>query len=152
MTKTKLYYLVEFNDVIAACCRCNNSIQVLGSTTQAKVAEYYLIKYVTKDKTALHAVAVAILEARSTAAKYPSVATDASMNPQRKTQRLLERLVNNMAGNREVSQQMAAYALLGGKSMSGSHLASFDLYYSMQSRNSTVNAFCTSRFVVFEVF
>jgi hypothetical protein len=31
--------VVEFNDVIAVCCRCNNSIQVLGSAAQAKVAD-----------------------------------------------------------------------------------------------------------------
>jgi len=43
--KTKNSTIVEFNDVIAVVCRCNQSIQLLGTSTQVYISENMLASF-----------------------------------------------------------------------------------------------------------
>lgn len=116
--------LVEFSDVMSACLKCNQSFQLLGSSIQAKVAMYYLVKYLTKDCTALEAILPSVIEARQTQLKYPSIADDTGTN-KRTAQHLITRILNNLTGNVEIGGQMAAMISYGETSTNGSHTGWF---------------------------
>jgi hypothetical protein len=113
-------YVVAFNLVMSAVLACNMALYHLGSKMQAKSTLFYLLKYMTKDATALANCLAALYEARRHVAQYPSKAAD-SGTPMRTAQHMLNRLLNNISGKAEVSAEMAAAALLGMPSTMASH-------------------------------
>ena len=104
--------VVPYNTSFSAVGACNTAIVPLGCSEQAKAVCYYVLKYITKDPTALEATRVLIFQAILHMVHHPSAAEDVGSGS-RNTKHLLERMLNNMQGAQEVSSQMAATALLG---------------------------------------
>jgi hypothetical protein len=84
----------------------------LGCSEQAKAVCFYLLKYITKDSTALENTRVVVREAVRHIHEHASTADDTG-TASRTRKHLLERVVNSIAGAQEISAQMAATALLG---------------------------------------
>lgn len=116
--------VVTFNKTLTAALGCNTALYQLGSAQQANATLFYLLKYVTKDSTALTLSLSALHEAKRHIVQYPSVAAD-SGQPTRTAQHLLNRLLNNISGKSEVSAEMASAALLGMPSTFESHDTNF---------------------------
>lgn len=112
--------IVSFNPTLTAAIASNTALYLLGSSTQAKAVLFYLLKYMTKDSTAITNSLSAVHEARRHIQAFPSVAADTGQ-PQRTAQHLLNRIVNNISGKTETSAEMAAASLLGMPSTSSSH-------------------------------
>jgi len=68
--------IIEFNDVVAVCIGCNQSMSLLGTLEQAKVACFYMVKYMVKDATALSNTLSLIYEARKIISANPSIASN----------------------------------------------------------------------------
>ena len=104
--------VVPYSTSFSAAGACNTAIVPLGCSEQAKAVCYYVLKYITKDPTALEATRVLVFQAILHMVHHPSTAGDVGSGS-RNTKHLLERMLNNMQGAQEVSSQMAATALLG---------------------------------------
>ena len=104
--------IVEFNDALTSSLGCNTAAYVLGGTEQSKAALFYLVKYLTKDSVALTNSLSIIHDARKHVEKYPSTAKDTGTTI-RKGQSFLQRIINSLSGQTEVSATQAAASLLG---------------------------------------
>jgi hypothetical protein len=103
--------VVPYSLAFSASCMSNTAIVPVGSTEQAKAVCFYLLKYITKDSTALENTRVLVHEAVKHVKRHPSRAEDAGTTD-RTMKHLLQRIVNSIAGAQEISGQMAATALL----------------------------------------
>jgi hypothetical protein len=103
--------VVPYSLAFSASSMSNTAIVPVGSTEQAKAVCFYLLKYITKDSTALENTRLLVHEAVKHVKEYPSRADDAGTTD-RTTKHLLQRIVNSIAGAQEISGQMAAAALL----------------------------------------
>jgi hypothetical protein len=66
--------IVMFNPALTSLTGSNTAAYFLGMLEQARGAMFYLVKYLTKDKTELAACLVTLLDARKHISNYPSVA------------------------------------------------------------------------------
>lgn len=103
--------VVPYSIAFSATSMSNTAVVPVGSTEQAKAVCFYLLKYITKDSTALENTRLLVHEAVKHISKYPSSADDVG-TIDRTSKHLLTRIVNSIAGAQEISGQMAATALL----------------------------------------
>lgn len=68
--------VVETSEVALATCACNTACYFLGSSRQARCALFYLVKYLTKDRTSLSNMLTSICDAKVKMTNYPSIADD----------------------------------------------------------------------------
>ncbi len=118
--------VVEFNPVMTALLGCNTNVSILGSDSQAKAILCYLLKYITKPPTELSHSLTVILNARQYIENHPSSAED-SDTEKRKVMYFFTRVFNQLFGTVEVSEPIAALALLGMPAEICSH--SFQLVF-----------------------
>ena len=104
--------VVPYSLSFSASGGCNTAVVPLGSSEQAKAVCFYLLKYITKDPTALEVSRVVIHQAILHMAKHPPRAEDVGQDT-RNAKHLLQRMLNSVQGAQEISAQMAATALLG---------------------------------------
>jgi hypothetical protein len=90
----------------------NTNAQLLGSLVQAKAILFYLIKYITKDATALASTFAVIKYAQDKQREYPSIAEDAGTD-KRDGAQFLQIILNKLNGISELGDTQAAAALLG---------------------------------------
>ena len=92
--------VIEFNPILTALRGCNTAIYLTSSGVAARVAMFYIIKYITKDPVERAATASLALAARKHIAKYPSLAVDDGKKPVavRTAQYWLLRLMNSFNG------------------------------------------------------
>jgi len=112
--------VVAYNPALTSALGCNTATYPLGNTNQAKSTCFYLIKYITKDATALTNTLSCLLEAKQCIEKYPSRAED-SGSKQRTAIHLITRTPNNLSTKMEVSAAMTSASLLGLPSTISSH-------------------------------
>jgi hypothetical protein len=103
--------IVMFNPTLTSFTGSNTAAYFLGMLEQARGALFYLVKYLTKDKTELSASLVVLLDARKHIDKYPSVADDAG-TAIRTTQHFLVRVLNSLSGMSEYGAPQAASVVL----------------------------------------
>ena len=103
--------VVEHNPLIASIFKCNTNAQILGSHSQAKSLQMYLLKYVTKSPGDLTASLTILKHSRIRMDQYPSQADNAGTF-ERTAIRYLQGVSNMMVGASEYSAPMAAYAIL----------------------------------------
>jgi hypothetical protein len=92
--------IVMFNPTLTSLTGSNTAAYFLGMLEQARGALFYLVKYLTKDKTELSASLVVLLDACKQVDQYPSVADDAG-TAIRMTQHFLVRVLNSLSGMSE---------------------------------------------------
>lgn len=80
LLKTVNGAVVETSPTALACTASNTAFYFLGTARQARNAIYYLVKYLTKDRTALSDVVAAICDAKVEMVRYPSIAADAGQD------------------------------------------------------------------------
>ena len=114
---------VEFNPITTALLRCNTSIQVLITESQAKAAAFYIAQYMSKQPYSLQNIIPLIVQAEQEFAKYGSKATDASA-ADRKAKNMLQKIINKFA-ILEISDQQATAAVMGYGSFICSHKFTF---------------------------
>ena len=92
--------VIEFNPILTALRGCNTAIYLTSSGVAARIAMFYIIKYITKDPVERAATASLALAARKHIAKYPSLADDDGKKPVavRTAQYWLLRLMNSFNG------------------------------------------------------
>jgi hypothetical protein len=112
--------VVAFNRALTSALGCNTAVYILGSLQQSQSTAQYMLKYMTKDSTAITNCLSAVHEARRHVVEYPSVAAN-SGEPIRTAQHFCNRVLNNISGKSETSAEMAAGALLGMPSTIASH-------------------------------
>ena len=104
--------IVETNAVLMAVLQANTNATFLGSSEQAKAILFYLAKYLTKDKVALGATLSLIAHARKHVTEFPSTAAD-SGSRDRSVKHIMQRLLNEFNGSREIGDQQCALLSLG---------------------------------------
>ena len=124
--ETRNGMVVEYNPVMTALLGCNTNVSILGSDSQAKAILCYLLKYITKPPTELSHSLTVILNARQYIEQHPSTAED-SETEKRKVMYFFTRVFNQLFGTVEVSEPIAALALLGMPAEICSH--SFQLVF-----------------------
>jgi hypothetical protein len=103
--------IVMFNPALTSLTGSNTAGYFLGMLEQARGALFYLVKYLTKDKTELSASLVVLLDARKHIDKYPSVADDTG-TAIRTTQHFLIRVLNSLSGMSEYGAPQAASVVM----------------------------------------
>jgi hypothetical protein len=103
--------IVVFNPILTSLTGSNSAAYFLGMLKQARGALFYLVKYLTKDKTELSASLVVLLDARNYVDNYPSVADDMS-TARRTTQHFLLRVLNSLSGMSEFGTPQAASVVM----------------------------------------
>ena len=114
---------VEINPITTALLRCNTSMQVLITESQAKAAAFYIAQYMSKQPYLLQNMIPLILQAEEQFRKYGTKATDAQA-ADRKAKNILQKCLNKH-DLLEVSDQQAAAAVLGYDSFISSHKFAF---------------------------
>ena len=104
--------VVEYNKIASALLGCNSNASFLGSELQANLAHCYILVYMVKPSPPLLKSVALILNARQEIEKQPSFAKD-SGTPKRTAMHLLNKMVNNIRGLKEISAQTAAACVLG---------------------------------------
>ena len=115
--------MVDFELLTTALIRCNTSVQVLFTQSQAKAAAFYIASYMSKHPFQLQTIIPLILQAQEQFKKYGSTADDAG-TALRKAKNILQKIINKH-GILEVSDQQATAAVLGFSSYISSHNFSF---------------------------
>eukprot|EP01040_Poterioochromonas_malhamensis_P008076 gene8076-8732_t len=116
--------VVEYNPCIATALHCNQSIQLLGSTEQAKAATFYCTEYMAKRESELGKTLSILWQALQDIKMYPSKAEDEDLAA-RTVKHLFQRNLNKIIGQDEISAPMAALIALGYASSLGSHKGRF---------------------------
>jgi hypothetical protein len=111
--------VVEFNPALTSALACNTCVSLLGDNCQAKSATYYMLKYMTKDPTALASSITCVYEAIKKS-YIPSSADDRDTDS-RRAKLLLQRILNRHIAYSEFSQTLCGYVLLGYASTIKSH-------------------------------
>ncbi|KAJ9437693.1 Cell surface glycoprotein 1 [Diplonema papillatum] len=114
--------IVPFSPVLSAVTGSNTAVYSLGCPPQAETIMFYLLKYLTKDLTAVDNTLVVFKTAFDLAQRYKSLAADADTDPELRAKKLLmARFGNKHLGAVEVSAQMAFAAILDHPSEYCSH-------------------------------
>ena len=103
--------IVMFNPTLTSLTGSNTAAYFLGMLEQARGALFYLVKYLTKDKTELSACLVTLLDARKHISNYPSVAENTGTES-RTSQHFLLRVLNSLSGMSEFGAQQAASVVM----------------------------------------
>lgn len=115
--------VVEYNEVIALLCGCNQSLNPLGNTQSAITAAHYISKYIATTSCEL-STTLSLLQMIKTALediqKHPSIAADAETSS-RKVKHLMARLINNYSGSIEIPETLACRFLMGEESYVSTH-------------------------------
>jgi hypothetical protein len=136
--------IVMFNPALSSLTGSNTAAYFLGMLEQSRGALFYLVKYLTKDKTELSASLVVLLDARKHIDKYPSVAENVGTQV-RNTQHFLVRVLNSLSGMSEYGAPQAASVAMERPCTWVSHLFTYvyphDMLHwlSLQSENSTTD-------------
>ena len=104
--------VTDYNAVISGLRGCNTAIYFLGDTLSAKITQFYVMDYITKDPGERQCTLTATAAAFKHNEKYESRADDAG-TPERNGQYLLTRILNNFTGHGEYSSVFCTLALLG---------------------------------------
>ena len=105
-------YVVQHNPILTNAVKFNTNAILLGSHVQSLAATFYLTPYIAKGKVTPGTAFQAIYTSLQHVKEYPSVAKDSGTD-QRTTQHWLTRILNTLSVQSEVSDQQAAFALLG---------------------------------------
>ena len=105
-------YMVERNNVLSGCVRCNTCNMPVGGACEAKAQVYYHCKYCTKNPVKLKEALPLLQTARSHAMKYTSEAADHD-TPEGHAKYTLSKLLNTTSKLQEYSLEQASAALLG---------------------------------------
>ena len=104
--------IVMFNPALTSLTGSNTAAAYfLGMPEQARGALFYLVKYLTKDKTELSASLVVLLDARKHVDRYPSVADDTG-TARRTTQHFLLQVLKSLSGMSEFGAPQAASVVM----------------------------------------
>lgn len=102
----------NFNEYIISACRSNMDIKYIFSGSDAKALVYYITDYVTKSSLSFHDTFSLVLKAVQSLEKHKFV-TDATMNAEEKSRRLVLRCYNTLASQQELSGVQVASYLMG---------------------------------------
>ena len=114
---------VEYNPLTTALLRCNTSMQVLLTQSQAKAAMFYISKYMSKNPFQLQSTVALIYQSTLEQQKYASQADD-NHSKTRKAKNILQKILNKH-DLMEVSDQQSAASVIGYKSYFSSHNFTF---------------------------
>ena len=117
-------WVVQFNQLLMNFTGWNQAPLFLGGMEQAKAALFYLVKYMTKDNTALTAALSVLVEAERNVRVFPSVAEDSGTS-KRTAQHFLTRVINSLSAKQELADSQAALLLLGQSNQFCSHGTAF---------------------------
>jgi len=135
--------IVMFNPALTSLTGSNTAAYFLGMLEQARGALFYLVKYLTKDKTELSASLVVLLDARKHVDKYPSVAENVGTEI-RTTQHFLVRVLNCLSGMSEYGAPQAASVAMDRPCTWVSHLFTHifpnDILFWLAQRSETLRA------------
>ncbi|CAF1598294.1 unnamed protein product [Adineta ricciae] len=102
----------NFNEYIISACRSNMDIKYIFSGSDAKALVYYITDYVTKSSLSFHDTFSLVLKAVKSFEKQ-KLGTDASLNAEEKSRRLVLRCYNTLASQQELSGVQVASYLMG---------------------------------------
>lgn len=102
----------NFNEYIISACRSNMDIKYIFSGSDAKALVYYITDYVTKSSLSFHDTFSLVLKAVQSLEKHKLV-TDAAINAEEKSRRLVLRCYNTLASQQELSGVQVASYLMG---------------------------------------
>jgi PIF1-like helicase len=103
---------VDISPAATALLACNTAALLLGCSEGCKATLFYLLKYITKDSTALgHSITI-LREALTKQQLYKSTALDAGTD-ERSGKHLLTIMLNKISGSSEMSDTQAASCNLG---------------------------------------
>jgi len=108
---TKNGFITETNPTISTVLGCSSNAILLGNLRQSKGALYYIAPYICKQKTDLTTCLMALSNAQTHIAQYPSRADDSGTNSRTVTH-LFTRVLNSMWSQQQVSDTQVALALL----------------------------------------
>ena len=114
--------VTAFSHVLSACVRCNTAHLQLGAREASRCAMFYMVKYLTKDSTALGSCLSTLLDVHRNAQRWESTAEDSGTRP-RNALWFLQKCVNRF--HKEISATQAASLLLGDKA----HISSNSFHY-----------------------
>jgi len=112
--------LVQYNLAFTALTGSNTAPYFLGTVEQSRAAMFYIVKYVTKDKTPLAACLPVLMDAKRHIDKYPSVAENTG-DTIRTAQHFLTRTLNSCSGNLEIGSCQGSSISLGHAGTFSSH-------------------------------
>ena len=112
--------VVAYSPALTSALACNTATYTLGNTAQAKATCFYLVKYITKDATALTNSLSCLMEAKQCIEQYPSRSEDTGTQT-RTAMHLITRTLNNLSAKMEISAAMASASLLGLPATVSSH-------------------------------
>ena len=128
-------YVVDHNVPLFYCTGSHNNILLLGATSQAKSAIFYIAPYISKGKMTLSACMTVIEKARNDVKKYPSKADNAK-SKRRLAQYFITKMLNKLNAYVELSDYQVAAMLLNLPSRITSDVFSYsDPYASIAFRN-----------------
>ena len=102
----------NFNEYIISACRSNMDIKYIFSGSDAKALVYYITDYVTKSSLSFHDTFSLVLKAVQSIEKH-KLNTDAVVNAEEKSRRLVLRCYNTLASQQELSSTQVASYLMG---------------------------------------
>ena len=102
----------NFNEYIISACRSNMDIKYIFSGSDAKALVYYITDYVTKSSLSFHDTFSLVLKAVQSIEKQ-KLNTDAVVNAEEKSRRLVLRCYNTLASQQELSSTQVASYLMG---------------------------------------
>ena len=102
----------NFNEYIISACRSNMDIKYIFSGSDAKALVYYITDYVTKSSLSFHDTFSLVLKAVKSFEKQ-KLDTDALLNAEEKSRRLVLRCYNTLASQQELSGVQVASYLMG---------------------------------------
>ena len=105
-------YISAYNPLLSLCTGSHNNSQLLGSSYQAKAGMNYICPYMGKRKTPLLHALLILDEVIVNAKKYPTTSTDEPGSPRRNAIFVLEKFLNKVNMQMELSDYQVAAALL----------------------------------------
>jgi len=112
--------ITEYSPALTSSLGSNTCVSPLGDLIQSKAIIFYMLKYMTKDSTALTQSLSCIIAAGKHIQKHKSTAPD-SGTLIRTARHFIIRTLNNLSGIAEFSQSLCAAALLGQQASIKSH-------------------------------
>lgn len=99
--------VVEVSRTITAALACNTCVYPLGGIEQAKATMFYLVSYIVKNVTELHATLSVFLNSAKHVRDHPSTAQDSGTD-QRTGMHIIQRTINSMTGAQELPAMLGA--------------------------------------------
>ena len=127
--------VTPFANVLSATVRCNTAHLHLGAREASRCAMFYMVKYLTKDSTALDTCLSTLLDAQRNARRWQSTADDRN-TPTRDALWFLQKCVNRF--HKEITDTQAASLLLGDTA----HVCSETFHYASPWQISEAAAQC----------